>query len=485
MYLQSLKIENIRAIKQMELDFRDESGRAARRWTVLLGENGCGKSTVLKSIALVLAGSEALPDLLGPTEQWVRNGARQAHIEATIATAAGDERMVALTIRRGAGRDSVIKQNAKSLALLDQAVRHTDRNYFVAGYGAFRRPPDMSRIAGSSGPSFQGRAGNLATMFMNSELISLEQWALDLDYASDSKGRDLIAQTLGTLLPGMEFKDIDKLGRSVIMSTVDGSVPLRQLSEGYQAMAAWAGDLLFRITTSFRNYKNPLAARGVLLLDEMDLHLHPVWKRKLVDFLTSAFPNLQIVATTHSPLSVHQCGEGELFVVRREDDVPKLIPFGGNPSKLRLSDLFLSPLIGLDTLDSPKVAALRQEARDIELKAGKKTPKELGRLRSIEQQLDDVPLLAPAEAPMLSRLVQMVGQLRHPESWPSGDDGLRTGALSGMLAQRPSSAERKGQRTAVTKNAGKTVPNGKPAVARKEAAKKSASARKSGSTVKK
>jgi predicted ATP-binding protein involved in virulence len=408
MYLVDLELTNVRAIRQMHVSFRGITpAERTRRWTVLLGENGCGKSTVLKSIGLLLAGSEALSDLIGNPDDWIRNSASMAVLKATLSTAEGEERTVHLEINRGDGRDVVLRHNTAGLSQLDAAIRKADRNYFIAGYGAFRRPPDTSRGRRSYGSAFESRrASQLATMFSSSQdLVSLEQWAMDLDYVTGASGRSVIAEALDKLLPGMTFKDIDKSRRTVVMKTLDGDVPLQQLSEGYQAMAAWAGDLLFRMTETFKDHKNPLDARGVLLIDEMDLHLHPVWKRNLVDFLNSAFPNLQIIATTHSPLSIQQCGEGELFVVRREDTGPTLVAFKGDPSRLRLSELFLSPLIGLATLDSPKVAELRQKARDIELKRGAKTDEDVKTLGEIRSQLEGTVPLIPEEAPAYADLI--------------------------------------------------------------------------------
>ncbi|WP_233233276.1 AAA family ATPase [Bordetella sp. LUAb4] len=410
MYLVDLELENFRAIRHMTLQFGGKNSAAAsRRWTVLLGENGCGKSSVLKAIGLLLAGSEALPDLLGTTDQWIHTEADTARLRATIATADGKEREVSLVLRRGKGRDSVIKSNAKQLRPLDAAIGKAERNYFLAGYGAFRRPPGPSQ---SRRFSSLGRAGHVATLFSHdADLVSLEDWAMDLDYRREDNGRAIISSALNRLLPGMSFKSIDKERRAVIMSTIDGDVPLRQLSEGYQAMAAWAGDLLFRMTETFGDYRDPLAARGLLLIDEMDLHLHPVWKRTLVEFLNDAFPNLQVVATTHSPLSVQQCNEDELFVIRREAGQPTLIPFKGDPSRMRLSELFLSPLIGLDTLDSPKVAALRAQARGIELKRGQTSAQDLEQLRAIERELEGSMPLSPAEAPAFAARLLPVSEI--------------------------------------------------------------------------
>jgi predicted ATP-binding protein involved in virulence len=491
MYLVDLELTNVRAIRQMHVSFRGITpAEKTRRWTVLLGENGCGKSTVLKSIGLLLAGSEALSDLIGNPDDWVRNTASNAVLKATLSTAEGEERTVHLEINRGDGRDTVIRRNEAGLRQLDAAIRNADRNYFIAGYGAFRRPPDTSRGRRSYGSAFESRrASQLATMFSSSQdLVSLEQWAMDLDYVTGASGRHVIAEALDKLLPGMSFKDIDKSRRTVVMNTLDGDVPLQQLSEGYQAMAAWAGDLLFRMTETFKDRTNPLDARGVLLIDEMDLHLHPVWKRNLVDFLNSAFPNLQIIATTHSPLSIQQCGEGELYVVRREDTGPTLVAFKGDPSRMRLSELFLSPLVGLETLDSPKVAELRQKARDIELKRGATTDEDVKTLGEIQSQLEgSVPLIA-AEAPEYADLIayqrsvdtgtvaQRIEQAKvlfGTTRQPMPAHAQRPTAKKPSAARKPVARKPAAKKSAARKPAGKKAPVKGPA-AKKPAAKKPA-----------
>lgn len=494
MYLADLELTNVRAIRRMHVSFRGNTSEVkGRRWTVLLGENGCGKSTVLKSIGLLLAGSEALPDLIGNPDDWVRNAASSAVLKATLTTAEGEERAVHLKINRGDGRDTVIRRNEAGLRQLDAAIRNADRNYFMAGYGAFRRPPDTSKGRRSHSGTFESRrASRLATMFSSGhDLVSLEQWAMDLDYLAGASGRQVIAEALNKLLPGMSFKHIDKSRRTIVMETQDGDVPLDQLSEGYQAMAAWAGDLLFRMTETFKDRKNPLDARGVLLIDEMDLHLHPTWKRNLVDFLNSAFPNLQVIATTHSPLAIQQCGEGELFVVRREESGPTLVAFKGDPSRMRLSELFLSPLVGLETLDSPKVAELRQKARGIELKRGAKTAQELKTLVDIQSQLEGSVPLIPEEAPAYADLIAYqrsvdvgtVAQRLEHANYLFGTTRLAVPATAlpratKNVAPRTSVTKQSGTRSAVAgpaaRKSGAKSPAARKAAGRKTRAKKSA-----------
>src|SRR5437899_459774 len=100
MFLERLVLKNVRSIENFELTFSTAAGRC-RQWTILLGENGAGKSTVLRSIALALAGSDGLPELLVDQDRWIRRGEREAQICADLITAEGERRQVALRLRRG------------------------------------------------------------------------------------------------------------------------------------------------------------------------------------------------------------------------------------------------------------------------------------------------------------------------------------------------------------------------------------------------
>ncbi|PND37958.1 chromosome segregation protein SMC [Paucibacter aquatile] len=391
MFLTRIALRNVRSIESLALEFGTGSS-GTRRWTLLLGENGCGKSSVLRAIALLLAGSDALPDVLGEPDAWIRNGAKQCSIEGSLVTAKGETREIKLVINRGDGLKTIFERNSSSLEALDSAIVHADRNYFFLGYGVSRRPPVAkfhSRFPEERSRS--PRAQGMATMFSaDAALVSLEQWAMDLDYRKGKGALAAVQEALDKLLPGMAFSKIDRLQRQIMFKTVDGDVPLSQLSDGYQNMAAWCGDLLYRITETFPDRKNPLGTRGVLLIDELDLHLHPVWRRNLVDFLTDMLPNFQFIATTHSALTAQQCGEGELYVLRREgkEQLPTVVPFVGEPRKMMLHQLLMSPMFGLSTMDSVEVEQARTVVRRLSTKTTTLTTDEKGELRSKRQVLE-------------------------------------------------------------------------------------------------
>jgi recombinational DNA repair ATPase RecF len=381
-----------------------------------LGENGCGKSTVLRAIALLLSGSDAMPELLGDPSTWIRLGEEACLMHADLVTARGEERQVELRIQRDDKIIDVFNRNAETLNALDSALEYTPRNYLVIGYGVSRRLGNERALGPAVTATLQKpRAQNVATLFFaDAAMNPLESWAMDLHYRRGEVGLQMVKSALGDLLPGVTFAGIDKAQRQLMFNTADGIVPLSLLSDGYQNMAAWCGDLLYRITETFSDRRDPFSARGLLLLDELDLHLHPVWQRQLVGYLTEKLPNFQIIATTHSPLTVHQAGEGELFMLQRagSSHSPALSAFPGEPRSLMLHQLLVSPIFGLGTVDSTQVEALRNEYKALQARdTATLTRAEKRRLDALSEELADLPdwsagLVNPQQQTLLNDIQQ-------------------------------------------------------------------------------
>jgi predicted ATPase len=449
MFLRRLILQNVRSIERLELPFTGLEG-GTRKWTLLLGENGCGKSTVLRSISLLLAGSEALPELLGNPDAWIRVGCKECEFHADLVTADGEERSVDFRLRRGLGIKDVFDQNKVALDLLDRAIAHSARNYFTIGYGVSRRLSAENSHFSANERFRHPRAQSVATMFSaDATLNPLESWAMDLDYRRRDEGLKIVKSALADLLPNVAFHSIDKERKQLMFKTPDGLIPLSQLSDGYQNVAAWCGDLLYRITSIFANHKQPFHARGLLLIDELDLHLHPLWKRQLVDFLTDKLPNFQIIATTHSALTVHQAGEGELFMLRRESpqSAPALRPYEGAPRNLMLHQLLLSPIFGLTTVDSKPVEQMRKEYKLLQSKSrSKKTSSEKKRLSALRQELQDLPdwnATLPREREQVN-LMQEIHQALQASSASNATAGSsRSSSRNGSASRRGKSSSKR------------------------------------------
>ncbi|HEX8054821.1 MAG TPA: AAA family ATPase [Thermoleophilaceae bacterium] len=390
LFLERIVLENVRSIEHLDLPVTRADG--IRRWTFLLGENGSGKTTLLRSIALALAGSEAMPELLGTPADWVRRGKDEARIIVWLRTAAGEPRHGALVIHREDTIRDVFSRNVGLLEELDAAFRHTHRSYFTAAYGVSRKPAEDEASVRPKSRFRDPRAQSVASLFWpDYALTPLETWAMDLDYRHP-RGYDLVREAIDTLMPGIRLERIDRANRELIFHTPDGEIPYRLLSDGYQNVAAWAGDLLYQITNVFQDYENPFAARGLLLIDEIDLHLHPIWQRGVMRFVEDRFPHLQVVATTHSPLTVHQAGEGELFFLRRRaaNAPAQLFSYDGAPRDLMLHQLLTSPVFGLTTLDSRPIEEMKDEYRYLRDLRTRSTA-ETDRLRELSAELEDLP----------------------------------------------------------------------------------------------
>ena len=370
MFLKLIHLNNVKCFSDIALSFEDENG-GIRKWTLLLAENGMGKSTLLKAIALVTGGSDAITDLLEKPSDWIRYKTQRCEISAVLVTNEKEERKINLRIEPEDTRADVIVRNKKSLAWLDEALNRKNRDYFVLGFGASRRLNTVNSRRAKTSVFTNNRAQCVATLFdPDAATTPIDSWAMDLDYLKNRTGLETIRKVLSNLLPGIKFHRIDKKSGQLLFNTPDGIVPLHCLSDGYLAMTAWVGELLFRVSENFGDIEGqPLTAHGLLLIDEVDLHLHPKRQRELFSFLNEWLPNFQFVATTHSPMTAQQADQGELYCLTREAKNIQIYPFLSNPKTLLLHQLAMSPAFGLDTDESKEVEDMKNRYRHLRDKA--------------------------------------------------------------------------------------------------------------------
>jgi predicted ATP-binding protein involved in virulence len=159
-------------------------------------------------------------------------------------------------------------------------------------------------------------------------------------------------------------------------------VPLRQLGHGYQTLIAWMVDLASRMVERYPDSVNPLAEPAIVLVDEIDLHLHPTWQRKLIPMLTERFPNTQFIATAHSPLVVQAAGDANLAVLRREGDQVVIDNEVEAIRGWRIDQIYTSELFGVPSARPPEFDEPIKRRKQLLLKAKRSTveEKELERL---------------------------------------------------------------------------------------------------------
>jgi len=338
MWIEELRLENVRCFDNQTVKFM--KGDSPYRWVTFLSENGGGKSTALQALALLLAGPEGAQKLLPRPAGWLRNEGRPGKISIRIHQGDGDpgqhgEKKVRrafgytffltgskkLTIRNKAFTEPTIQESPSTVLtwLRQNALTSKGPGWFAVGYGAFRR---LTRSGQIIVPSLQPQARftNFSTQFDEDQPLSaFERWMVYLDYriakesdAEAQRQKDLGVVAINKVLPEeVRFDSVTAEGR--ILFDVDGQVvPTIALSDGYRSILALAGDLVWRLITAYPNSSDPLKEEGVVLIDELDIHLHPIWQRDIAGWLQEQFPNLQFVVATHSPLIAAGAGDDAL-----------------------------------------------------------------------------------------------------------------------------------------------------------------------------
>jgi predicted ATP-binding protein involved in virulence len=149
-------------------------------------------------------------------------------------------------------------------------------------------------------------------------------------------------------------------------------VPTISLSDGFRSVIALAGDLIWRLLQAFPDLDDPTQASGVVLIDELDIHLHPSWQRQIAGWLQEAFPKLQFFVATHSPLVAAGGGDEALTLRLDIEDGIVTVTQIEDLSALDADRILRSPAFGLESTHSPatqkkieRYHKLRKKKRDL------------------------------------------------------------------------------------------------------------------------
>ncbi|MDH6374930.1 putative ATP-binding protein involved in virulence [Paenibacillus sp. PastF-3] len=112
----------------------------------------------------------------------------------------------------------------------------------------------------------------------------------------------------------------EHLTNEIILIFGEEVIPFYLLSDGYRSMISMVADIAYRMTILNPFLDDHLKTHGIVLIDELDLHLHPKWQRNIVEDLKSTFPNVQFITTTHSPFIVQSLQPGELLLLGEHTD---------------------------------------------------------------------------------------------------------------------------------------------------------------------
>lgn len=401
MHMTSLRVRNVRGIPDAErgvdLEFASK-GEPVPRWVVLAGRNGAGKSTLLRAVASTIAGPGMARVLAESFRGWIREDASHAIAASRLRFTDEDyfgsgrkptfEPWVAVRWERTSGPEPQTSRELVGGRWTPERGPWADnpRGWFVAGYGPFRRisaaPTEALRLMMSP-----GRPAALASLFREDASLSESiQW-LQQKYLQRLEGRTEAAEIEtfilhllndGLLPDGITASRVTSEGLWV--DDPDGvSVVLNELSDGYRIVAGLVLDLIKQFDVSQEGLAYSIAPSptvqnsGVVLIDEIDVHLHIDWQKRIGFWLKEHFPNIQFIISTHSPFICQAADPGGLVRLTPPwEGGPAAVIIGGEEYRRIVNgtadEAVLTSLFGVDSVLSEKALKLRRRLAELEVK---------------------------------------------------------------------------------------------------------------------
>jgi len=329
MYIEQLDLENFRTFAQIakkplffvhpECDFRppqtppspeDDSLPRPRlpNVTLLLGDNGSGKTTILRAIAASAFGPAA-KDLLRDST-LVRHGENTGRIFAKLLLheqdqAPGERIDSDIELHRRGERLDVQLGSPQFEQFWGPVYESENDAFFVVGYGATRRVERLdSYDSGARTKSRATRDLRVQGLFEESfSLIPLGSWLPHLSTRNPGRYKQ-VENLLNKLLSPGHYRFTGKQSKNgdYLFNRGKMPVPFQSLSDGYRAFVGWVADLLHHVCFGCPPARKLVESRGIVLVDEIDLHLHPKWQMQVIRTVARALPRMQFVFTSHSPL---------------------------------------------------------------------------------------------------------------------------------------------------------------------------------------
>jgi predicted ATPase len=414
-YITRVYLRDIRAFKRLEIEF-DKPGSSA----LIVGDNGDGKSTLLRCIAMGLCDESSAAALHRELPgDFVRHGRKKGRIEIWLAASAQVSYRIVTTIKsletfeRVQQRVFKVSKAGKKTPLKQDSFPW--KNIFASAYGAGIRTIGTGDFKSYQAVDAVYPLFVYSVPLQNPELVVRRLIEAAREARSGSpREKQVAAETqlsqiknlLATMLNLNSPDQVILTSTGIEIKGLEDRTELGALGDGYRATITWLVDLL----SWWFLYKGTTSARimpfGIILVDEVEQHLHPRWQIRIMRLLCKVFPKLQIIATTHSPLVIS--GSKDLPIHRLDRGDHRVL----NASGWRAEDVYRD-VMGLASSRPPPDLELVEEYRrlrvlNLEGKASASDRATLRRLRrNLERDLSPTdPVLVTAELEALGQFVK-------------------------------------------------------------------------------
>lgn len=387
MYISRIHLKNIRCFKDLTINL--ENNGLPILWTVFLGDNATGKTTLLRSIAIGLCDESSAAGLLRESDQgYIRRKCKEGLIEISLKDYEDSNKDY--TIRTKIELFKISEgRSFERLRQKTEPKKHFPWNkIFLCGYGAGR---------GTSG------TGDISDYYSISAVYNM------FNYTEGLQNPELTIRRIGAKEETVNgFKDVlNNLMSTVEINIPDSGIeitgpwgigmPLRDLADGYKSTFLWVTDFLGWAISYDKDLKNFKNIRGIVIIDELEQHLHPKWQQVVVDQLKKEFPETQFITTTHSPLIASSIGDIEKS--EREDKLMYLSLSEGNVVEVKpvepLKGKTVDQIIASEAFDylvrvDKRVDAVLREASVLAGKGDQRRPDEEKRYKKIKEMLKGI-----------------------------------------------------------------------------------------------
>ncbi|WP_335954657.1 AAA family ATPase [Acinetobacter guillouiae] len=322
-HINSIHLEEIGAISQLTLDFTPPKEDVGQ-WIVILGPNGSGKTTLLKSFVI------ALRNIKNPSI-WPRGvfGNYWRRVKKDVNNNFTNS-SIKVILHNSSEHTVQIRPNNSNGLDFSQYPEHDQPQLFpIFAYGC-RRGSALGGISrqvnldGNDGPE-------IATLFEEgADLIQAETWLVTLegDITKNVISKIIFENTIDALKKLMDLHAIEVFDQKLWAIEADQTrVPFSCLSDGYLTNAGWFLDLIarwlkhaelysFKIDKDFLNNMT-----GLVLIDEIDLHLHPQWQIEIISRTKKILPKMSFIVSTHNPLTLVGANRDEIWILNRNDEL--------------------------------------------------------------------------------------------------------------------------------------------------------------------
>ncbi|MFM6324834.1 MAG: AAA family ATPase [Microcystis panniformis] len=426
MKIKSIKLINYRGAVSLNIDFH-------RQLNVFIGVNGAGKSTVLDSLAIMLSwlvnrlkNTNASGRKISETE--INNGQGTAIIEITGVTEDSQEITWKIVKTRtgyihAGERNNFSQLNEYTQQIQRQITEHQGQiNLPLFVYYSVNRAVLDIPLKIKTKHQFDSLSAYENALTSGSDFRTFFEWFRereDLENENRKYQYDLIKpegfcfpdpqleavrETIERFLPDFTNLSVRRNPLRMEVTKKNEIVTVNQLSDGEKCLIAMLGDLARRMAIANPQNPHPLTGNGVIIIDEIDLHLHPQWQRFVVPKLLEVFPNCQFFISTHSPnIITHVQPESLHFMEQTEMGIkfhPVQESYGKNVDRI------LEDLMGLETTRPKEIAeALKDIYEQIsqnQLEAAK------NKINDLRAKIQDDPELIKAE--VIIRRKEIIGK---------------------------------------------------------------------------